>query len=58
MTMESKQLICVSNLYQTTVNCQTHLFSNKPELFEHVRQMYSETVMAFDRRHLSVKHSL
>ena len=29
MTTSSKELICVSNPYQTTVNCQVYLFSNK-----------------------------
>ena len=48
MTTSSKQLICLLNPYQATVNYQTYLFSNKPKLFQHPRQMYSEGVMAFD----------
>ena len=48
MTMPSKQLICVSNPNQTTVNYQTYLFSNKSNLFQHPRQMYGEEVVAFD----------
>ena len=48
MTTPSKQLICVSNPYQATVNYWTYLFSNNPKLFQHARQMYSETVVDFD----------
>ena len=48
MTTPAKQLICVSNIYHTTVNYQMYLFSNKPKLVQHPRQMYSEAVVAFD----------
>ena len=48
MATPSKQLIGLSNPYQTTVNYQTYLFSNKPKLFQYPRKMYSETVVAFD----------
>ena len=44
----SKQLIYVSNPYQTTVNYQTYLFSNKLNLVQHPMQMYNEAVVAFD----------
>ena len=45
----SKQLIYVSDPYQTTVNYQTYLlFSNMPKLFQHPRQIYSEAGVAFD----------
>ena len=39
--------LCVKSL---SGNCdyQKYLFSNKPKLFQHPREMYSEAVMAFD----------
>ena len=58
MATPSKQLICVSNPHQTNVSYHTCLFSNKPKLFQHSREMYSEAVVAFNSRHPSVKHRL
>ena len=48
MTRSSKQLICLSNPCQATVNYQTYMFLNKPKLFPQLRQMYSETRVASD----------
>ena len=48
MATPSKHLLYVSSPYQATVNYQKYLFSNKPKLFPHPREMHSEAVMAFD----------
>ena len=54
--IKTVNLHVMSNPFQTTVSYQAYLFSNKPKLFQHSKQMYSEAVVTFDWRHLSVKH--